>query len=109
MHIKDEDKAADGSVSVCLYDKAKLNEAKMQLVMSAGIAIFVHYKWAYTQPLVMMGFMQPMNVLTNPAIRCHLFGKTDIERPFKADNANNPLAQWAERKKAEQEEANKKS
>ena len=39
---------------VCADDNAKLQEAKMQLVMSACISFFVHMKWGYTQPLIMM-------------------------------------------------------
>jgi len=106
MYLKDEDKAADGSVSARTYDNAKLQEAKMQFVMSAAISFFVHFQWGYTQPLVLMSVMQPMQLFDNPALAIHLRGKPG-ERPFKAA-AGNPLAQWAEKKKAEAEAASKK-
>jgi hypothetical protein len=55
MYIKDEDKAADGSVSVRVYDTSKLQETKMRLVFSLAIAMFLHLQWEYTQPLLVMG------------------------------------------------------
>merc|ERR1719487_2880236 len=108
--INDDDKAADGSVSVRSYDNAKLQEAKMQLVMSAAISFFVHFHWGYTQPLVIMSVMQPLQLMSNKAIEVHIRGKSGpgYERPWKADTSGNPLAQWAEKKKAEAEAAAKK-
>lgn len=52
--VSDSEKAADGSVSNYVYDRSKLSESKMQLVMSACITGFVHFKWGYTQPLLIM-------------------------------------------------------
>ena len=79
-------------------------------MMSVGIAIFLNYKWQYTQPMVIMLFMQPMQMYDNKAIQIHLLGKSgpEYERPWAAAGADNPLAQWAERKKAEAEAAAKK-
>ena len=133
MYLSDADKGTDGTVSVRVYDNAKLQEAKMQLVMSAAMSLFVHFQWGYTQPLIILsaralashslcvfqfsplsrslsppsydtGFMQPMQILTNPAMHANVLGKA-VERPFKREQANNPLAQWAERKKAEADAA----
>ena len=137
MYLSDADKGTDGTVSVRVYDNAKLQEAKMQLVMSAAMSLFVHFQWGYTQPLIILsaraiqplashtfvcvfqfsplsrslsppsydtGFMQPMQILTNPAMHANVLGKA-VERPFKSEQANNPLAQWAERKKAEADAA----
>ena len=42
-------------------DNAKLQEAKMQLVMSAGISVFLHMQFGYTQPLLLMGARTPTN------------------------------------------------
>ena len=105
MYLKDADKAADGSVSVRTYDNAKLQEAKMQFVMSGAISCFVHLQWGYTQPLVIMSIMQPLQLLDNKAVQVHLRGKSGpgYERPWKAAASGNPLAQWAENKKAEAE------
>ena len=52
---------------------------------------------------VLSGFMQPMQLFENKAIAVHMRGKTGAayERPWKAENSSNPLAQWAEKKKAE--------
>ena len=88
MYIKEEDKAQDGSVSVRTYDNAKLQEAKMQFVMSTGIGFLVHFKWGYTQPLILMSFMQPMQLFDNKALAVHLRGKSGPKyaRPWKADN-----------------------
>ena len=51
--------------------------------------------------------MQPLQLWDNKALHIHLRDKSGpgYERPWKAANADNPLAQWAERKKAEQQEA----
>lgn len=110
MYLASEDKAADGSVSARTYDNAKLQEAKMQFVMSAAISCFVHFNWHYTQPLILMSIMQPMQLFDNPAVGIHVRGKSGpgYERPFKSQNAGNPLAQWAEKKKAEAQAAKKK-
>ena len=97
-------------VSARTYDNAKLQEAKMQFVMSAAISCFVHFNWHYTQPLILMSIMQPMQLFDNPAVGIHVRGKSGpgYERPFKSQNAGNPLAQWAEKKKAEAQAAKKK-
>lgn len=107
QYLKDEDKADDGSVSVRTYDNAKLQEAKMQFVMSACIGCFMHFKFGYTQPLILMSIMQPMQLFDNKAIAIHLRGKSgpDYERPFKVEKSGNPLQDWAEKKKAEAEAA----
>mmetsp|Transcript_4661 Transcript_4661/g.12413 ORF Transcript_4661/g.12413 Transcript_4661/m.12413 type:complete len:197 (+) Transcript_4661:103-693(+) len=104
-HLSDDDKAADGSVSACAYDLAKLKEAKTQLVMSSAISSFIHMYFGWTQPLLVMSVTQPLTVFDNNALKIHMFG-AQIERPWKAANADNPLAQWAERKQAEAAEAN---
>ena len=51
--------------------------------------------------------MQPLQLWDNRAMHIHLRGKSGpgYERPWKAAAADNPLAQWAERKKAESEAA----
>eukprot|EP00325_Prymnesiales_sp_UTEX-LB-985_P030824 CAMPEP_0174728336 /NCGR_PEP_ID=MMETSP1094-20130205/51536_1 /TAXON_ID=156173 /ORGANISM="Chrysochromulina brevifilum, Strain UTEX LB 985" /LENGTH=201 /DNA_ID=CAMNT_0015930231 /DNA_START=7 /DNA_END=612 /DNA_ORIENTATION=+ len=110
QYLSDSDKAEDGSVTARAYDVAKLSESKLQLVMSAAITCFIHVKWQYTQPLLMISIMQPMQLWDNPAMHIHLRGKSGpgYERPWKGANADNPLAQWAEKKKAEAEEAKKK-
>ena len=54
MYLSDADKGTDGTVSVRVYDNAKLQEAKMQLVMSAAMSLFVHFQWGYTQPLIIL-------------------------------------------------------
>ena len=53
-------KAADGSVSVMEYDAAKVKELKTQFMMSVGIVTFLHIKWGYTQPILILCLMQPM-------------------------------------------------
>jgi len=100
MHLRDEDKAADGSVSAVCYDMAKLNESKMQWMMGAGMGTFVHLNWGWTQPLIVMAITQPLQLLDNKAVLIYLRGHK-YERPFPDARANNPLAQWAERKQAE--------
>ena len=40
--LAEDQKAEDGSCSICAYDLAKIGEAKMQLFMSAAIGMFVH-------------------------------------------------------------------
>ena len=102
MYLSADDMAADGSVSVCAYDKAKLGELKMQFVFSVVIAGLVHLKWGYTQPLVIMSLMQPMQMFEHKAIAVHLRGMSGpgYERPWEAA-ANNPLAAWAEKKREE--------
>lgn len=111
MTLSDDQKAADGSCSVCTYDVAKLKEARNQVLMSAGMSFFIHTMWGYTQPLVVMSVMQPMQLWDNKAIQVHLFGKSGpgFERPWAAPTAGNPLAEWAERKKAEAEQAQNES
>merc|ERR1719498_993357 len=53
-------KAEDGSVAVWEHDAAKVKEARMQLMMSAGIGSFLNFQWGYAQPLLIMSVMQPM-------------------------------------------------
>ena len=107
--LKDDMKAEDGSVSICQYDLAKLQESKFQYVMTAAISSLMHFHWGYTQPLVMLSVMLPLQIWDNKAVKHHMFGQDVGPRPWAAANADNPLAQWAERKKAEAEEAEKAS
>ncbi len=105
-HLRDDQKAADGSVSACAYDMAKLNESRMQYVMGAMVAVFIYTMWGWTQPMMVMSVSQPLQLLDNKALLIYLRGH-QYARPWKAASADNPLAQWAERKKAEAEgEAN---
>lgn len=104
LQIAADQKAEDGSVSVRSYDTAKLNESKMQFMMSAAMAFGLNWKWQYTQPMVIMSIMQPLQLFDNKAIRAHLLGMDVGPRPWKAANADNPIAQWAEKKKAEAQE-----
>ena len=101
--LSDDMKAEDGSVSIRQYDHAKLQESKMQFVMTAAVSSFVHLKWGYTQPLVMLCIMLPLQIWDNKAVAHHMFGRDVGPRPWASADANNPLAQWAERKKAEAE------
>merc|ERR1711865_389685 len=82
-YFGDGDKAPDGSVSAKVYDISKLKETKLQLVMSAAITAFIHIKWAYTQPLLMICVMQPMSLWDNPALHIYLRGKSGYARPWK--------------------------
>ena len=82
--------------------------ARTALFMSAAIGSFMFIQWGYTQPIVMMCVMQPLQLWDCKALHVHLRGKegcAGYERPWKAANAGNPLAQWAEKKKEEQEAA----
>jgi hypothetical protein len=54
QYLTEDMVASDGSVSVCQYDQAKLQEAKLTLLMSAAFSAFMNYQWGYTQPLIMM-------------------------------------------------------
>ena len=49
------------------------------------------------------GIVQPLTLWDNPAMHIYLRGKSGpgYERPWKSANADNPLAQWAEKKKEE--------
>ena len=53
-----------------------------------------------------MSIQQPLALWDNKAMQIYILGKQH-ERPWAAANADNPLAQWAERKKREAEEAKK--
>lgn len=104
------EKAEDGTVSVQQYDTAKVKELKMQFMMSIGVVTFMHIKFGYTQPLLIMCIMQPMQFWALQAFHIHLRGvapEGSYARPWAKADANNPLAQWAERKKAEAEESRK--
>mmetsp|Transcript_25821 Transcript_25821/g.63876 ORF Transcript_25821/g.63876 Transcript_25821/m.63876 type:complete len:175 (+) Transcript_25821:1-525(+) len=101
-------KAADGTVSVQEYDVAKLKELKMQFMLSVGIVAFLHIKWGYTQPILVMSLMQPMQFWGMQAFHIHLRGVEAVgqyARPWAKADSGNPLAQWADRKKREAEEA----
>jgi len=102
MYLLDEHLAADGSCSACAYDMAKLKESKMQFVMGAAIGAFMFLGWGWTQPLLVMSVTQPLALLDNKALLIYMRGHV-YERPWAAANADNPLAQWAERKQAEAE------
>lgn len=104
------EKAADGTVSVAQYDTAKLKEFQMQFMMSCGVVTFLHIKWAYTQPILVMCLMQPMQFWGQQVFHVHMRGvpaEGSYKRPWPKEGANNPLAQWAEKKKAEAEAAKK--
>jgi len=101
-------KAEDGTISVCEYDVAKVKELKMQFMMSVGITTFLHIKWAYTQPILILCLMQPMQFWSMQAFHIHLRGvpaEGAYARPWAKPDAGNPLAQWAEKKKQEAAEA----
>ena len=100
-YIKAEDKAADGSISIRQYDHSKLQEVKMQYIMTAAIVTFMHLKWDYTQPLLICSVQLPLQLWDSKAVQVHIFGRDPGPRPWAGANSNNPLAQWAERKKAE--------
>jgi len=103
-------KAEDGTISVYEYDTAKLKELKMQFMMSVGITTFLHVKWAYTQPVLLLCLMQPMTFYQMQAFHIHLRGvpaEGSYARPWAKPQSDNPLAQWAENKKKEAEEARK--
>lgn len=99
--------AADGSVSVKVYDVAMIKEAMMQFGMSVVIISVMHIKWAYTQPLLMVCIMQPLQIWDNKGMHVHLRGASGpgYERPWKKAAGGNPLQDWAEKKKTEMAEA----
>ena len=72
-----------------------------------------HWSVQLLAPVLLLEYrptLQPMQLLDNKAMAIHLRGKggaPGYERPFKVE-ATNPLAAWAEKKKAEAE-ASKKS
>ena len=82
-YITDADKAEDGSVSAKVYDVAKLKETKLQFMISAGIGAFVHMKWGYTQPLLMMSALHAgYSAHHNPAgPLCHACPLTRLLMP----------------------------
>lgn len=102
----DPEMAADGSVSIQTYDTAKLKEARMQFGMSVIMILGLHFKLGYTQPLIMLCIMQPLQLWDSKPMQIHLRGVSGpaYERPWKAAASGNPLADWAEKKKAEMEE-----
>lgn len=108
---KDE---SDGTVAVQEYDSAKVKELKMQFMMSVGMVTFLHIQWGYTQPLLMICLMQPMQFWGMQAFHVYVRGlkaEGAYARPWKKSDADNPLAKWAENKKkeaAELQEAKKK-
>lgn len=111
QYLTEDVLASDGSVSVCQYDMAKLSEARQVLIMSAGMTSFMFYMWGYTQPLLMMSVVQPLQLFDNAAIKLHLFGADPAAhpRPWASANADNPIAKWAEKKKAEAAEREKEA
>jgi len=101
-------KAEDGSVSVQEYDGAKVKETRTQLMMSGAIVGFLHFQFGYVQPLLMTSLMNFFNIYDCKPVLIHLLGRT-VERPWTAPASANPLQQWAEKKKAEAEEARKEA
>mmetsp|Transcript_18585 Transcript_18585/g.31091 ORF Transcript_18585/g.31091 Transcript_18585/m.31091 type:complete len:228 (-) Transcript_18585:323-1006(-) len=101
-------KRADGTVSIAEYDSAKVKEARTQLLMSAAIGVFLYVKWQFTQPMLVMCLMQPMQLYDNKALHIYLRGCSGDEynRPWAAPGGANPLQQWVERKKKEMEQTN---
>ena len=97
-------KAEDGTVSECEYDLAKVKEARTALFMSAAIGSFMFIQWGYTQPIVIMCIMQPMQLYENKAMQVHMLGRggPEFARPWAA---NNPMQQWLEKKKNDAEAA----
>ena len=101
-------KAEDGSVSAEEYDTAKAKETRTQLLMGGGVCTFLHFQFGYVQPLLMTCVMNLFHLWDCKAVHIHLLGK-QVERPWAAAAAANPLQQWAERKKAEAEAAQKET
>ena len=101
-------KAEDGSVSAEEYDTAKTKETRTQLLMGGGVCTFLHFQFGYIQPLLMTCVMNLFHLWDCKAVHIHLLGK-QVERPWAAAAAANPLQQWAERKKAEAEAAQKEA
>ena len=66
-------------------------------------AATVHMR-LYLQPLLMTCIMNLFHLYDCKPLHIHLLGKK-IVRPWAAPQAANPLQQWAERKKAEAQDA----
>ena len=100
MQFPAEQRMADGSVSACTYDVAKINEAKTTLLMGAGIAYCTFAMCGSTLPMILFSVMQPLQLLDSKALMIYLCGRT-YQRPWAAPNANHPLKQSMERKQQE--------
>ena len=51
VHLSDADKGTDGTVSVRVYDNAKLG-SRCSSSCRRPMSLFVHFQWGYTQPLI---------------------------------------------------------
>uniref|UniRef100_A0A7S2C6D7 Uncharacterized protein n=1 Tax=Haptolina brevifila TaxID=156173 RepID=A0A7S2C6D7_9EUKA len=91
----------DGSVSACVYDIAKISEAKTQFVMGIAVAVFGYAAMGWTMPMIILSVTLPLQLLDHKALLIHLRGHT-YERPWAMANADSSLKQWMA---AKQEEA----
>lgn len=100
MRYPDHERMADGSVSACTYDMAKLREAKKAFFMGAGFACGLCALCGWTLPIVLASVTLPLQLLDNKAVMIYLRGHT-YERPWGGTHEDNPVRQWMEQKQQE--------
>ena len=100
VQFPDHERMADGSVSACTYDVAKLREAKKAFFMGATIACGLCAICGWVMPMVVASVTLPLQLLDNKALMIYLRGHT-YARPWGVAHADNPVRQWMEQKQEE--------
>ncbi|KAI0223659.1 phosphate transporter (Pho88), partial [Massospora cicadina] len=91
--------AEDGSGPVTIitthveYDLDELKKVARNSVISVAVAIFLHLKFGYLQPIFIQSVLPLKNLMSNPIVRIHLLKHPAdgvLRRPFKV--SANPFA-----------------
>ena len=100
LQFPDHERMADGAVSACTYDLAKLREAKKAFLMGAAVSCGLCGLCGWVMPMVVASVTLPLQLLDNKALMIYLRGHT-YARPWGVAHADNPVRQWMEQKQEE--------
>ena len=97
MQFPDHERMADGSVSACTYDVAKLREAKKAFFMGVAVSCGLCVICGWVMPMIVASVTLPLQLLDNKALMIYLRGHT-YARPWGGAHA---VRKWMEQKQEE--------
>ncbi|ORX41720.1 hypothetical protein BCR36DRAFT_587827 [Piromyces finnis] len=91
------DKDTDGNEvitqTIMEYDMDKVKQMFGNTFLTIGVSIFLYYKFQIIKPLAVQSLFAFKNLLEQPLVSIHIFGKKatgELARPFKSSNILGP-------------------